>query len=144
MTSRIEHSAAPGAYEALRTLSHYLDASALPAELRELVKLRVSMINGCAFCIDMHWAELVAHGEPVERLYGLLTWDERPEYTPRERAALAWAEAVTRLATTDALFAELREHFTERDAADLTFTIAQINAWNRICAAFRTVPATAK
>jgi alkylhydroperoxidase family enzyme len=92
----------------------------------------------------MHWAELVARGERVERLYGLLTWDERPEYTPRERAALAWADAVTRLATTDALFAQLREHFDERDAADLTFAIAQINAWNRICAAFRSVPASAR
>jgi AhpD family alkylhydroperoxidase len=144
MTARIEMRAAPGAYEALRTLSHYLDKSALPAELRELVKLRVSMINGCAFCIDMHWAELVARGESVERLYGLLTWDERPEYTPRERAALAWADAVTRVATTDAQFAQVREHFDERDVADLTFTIAQINAWNRICAAFRSVPASAR
>lgn len=144
MTARIEHRAAPGAYEALRTLSHYLEASRVPAALLELVKLRVSMMNGCAFCIDMHWAALVASGEPVERLYGLLTWDERPEFTPRERAALAWAEAVTRITTTDAQFAQLREHFDERDAADLTFAIAQINAWNRICAAFRTVPASAK
>ena len=144
MTARIEMNAAPGAYEALRTLSHYLEKCSVPAEIRGLVKLRVSMTNGCAFCIDMHWAEAVARGEPVERLYGLLTWDERPEYTPRERAALAWADAVNRLETTDALFAQVREHFSERELADLTFSIAAMNAWNRICAAFRSVPASAR
>jgi AhpD family alkylhydroperoxidase len=137
---RIAFDVAPEAYEALRGLERYLARCGLPHELIELVKLRVSMINGCAFCTDMHWRRLREAGEPEPRLYGLGAWREAPGYSARERAALAWAEAVTALGAAgvpDAAYAEAEAAFTRKEIADLTWAVAAINAWNRVCAAFR-------
>jgi AhpD family alkylhydroperoxidase len=141
--ARISFDVAPEAREALRGLEKYLARSGLPLALVELVKLRVSSINGCAFCIDKHWRALRELGEPEPRLYALSAWREQPGYSPRERAALAWAESVTELGTNgvpDALFAELGAHFTPKEIVDLTYAIAAINAWNRLCVALQIAP----
>jgi AhpD family alkylhydroperoxidase len=98
-----------------------------------LVKLRVSQINGCACCIDMHWKDLRALGETEQRLYGLDAWEESPCYSERERAALEWAEAVTQVTqghVPDEVFARVRQHFSEKELADLTLAVTTINAWN--------------
>ena len=116
-------------------------------QLRELVKLRASQINGCAFCIDMHSKEARAAGETEQRLYGLTAWHEAPFYTARERAALEWAEAVTRLAdgpVRDDVFARAREHFSEKELVDLTYAVVSINAFNRLAVPFRSVPGSYK
>jgi len=142
-TARIPFEAAPEARDALRGLERYLAGASLPKLLIELVKLRVSTINGCTYCIDMHWRTLREAGEPEQRLYGLRTWREQSGYSPRERAALAWAESVTLVAETnvpDAVFAEVSAHFSEREIMDLTYAIAAINAWNRLCVALRIPP----
>src|SRR5262250_2940203 len=102
-----------------------------------------SQINGCAYCIDMHWKDLRAIGENEQRLYGLDAWAESPYYTDRERAALAWTEAVTRVADThvpDEVYEEVRKHFTEKELADLTLAVAAINAWNRLAISLRAEP----
>jgi AhpD family alkylhydroperoxidase len=133
----------PGPYDAMGALESYLAGCSLDHGLIHLVKLRVSQINGCAYCLDMHWKDLRALGESEQRLYGLDAWRESPYYTPRERAALAWAEAVTLVATSrvpDALYLEAREHFDERALGDLTLAVATINAWNRLSIAARDVP----
>ena len=112
----------------------------LEPSLRELVKLRASQINGCAYCIDMHWKDARAAGESEQRLYGLAAWQESPYYTDRERAAFAWTEAVTNLAdghVPDAAYDAARSHFSERELADLTWAVAAINAWNRVAIAAR-------
>ena len=132
--------AAPGAYRAMLGLENYLHACSLEAPLIHLVKLRVSQINGCAYCIDMHWKDLRAIGEGEQRLYSLDAWRETHFYTDRERAALGWAESVTRVADTqvpDDVFAEARRHFSETELVDLTLAIATINAWNRLAISFR-------
>lgn len=144
MKERLSFAVAPGAYEAKRALETYLATTALPRPLIELVKLRVSMMNGCAFCVDMHWVALRKAGESEARLYGLAAWREQEGYTARERAALAWAEAVTDVATShvpDVVYDHLRAHFDEKDAADLTYAVVSINGWNRLCVAFRQPPA---
>jgi AhpD family alkylhydroperoxidase len=110
-----------------------------------LVQLRASQINGCAYCIDMHWKDLFANGEQEQRLYSLDAWRECPYYTERERAALTWAEAVTVIAgahVPDAVYREVQPHFTEKELADLTFAVATINAWNRLSIAGRLIPGT--
>src|SRR3954466_11594064 len=135
--------AAPGAYKAMVGLEQYLHQCGLEESLLHLIKLRVSQINGCAYCIDMHWKDLRAIGETEQRLYGLDAWRESPYYTEPERAALAWAEAVTHVADTrvpDEVYEELRKHFSEKDVADLTLAVANINSWNRLNIALRTVP----
>ncbi len=112
-----------------------------------LVRLRASEINGCAYCIDMHWKDLRSSGETEQRLYGLDAWEESPYYTDRERAALAWTEAVTNLKdgrVPDEAYEKVRTVFTEKELADLTLGIAAINAWNRMNIAARTVPGTYK
>ena len=112
-----------------------------------LVRLRASEINGCAYCIDMHWKDLRFSGETEQRLYGLDAWEESPYYTDRERAALAWTEAVTNLRdgrVPDEAYEKVRTVFTEKELADLTLGIAAINAWNRMNIAARTVPGTYK
>ena len=137
--------AAPGVYQAMMGLGNYLHQSGLELSLIDLIALRASQINGCAYCIDMHWKDLRAGGENEQRLYGLDAWRESPYYTDRERAALAWTEAVTRVAegnVPDQVYEEARPHFNEKELADLTLAVASINAWNRLNIATRTVPGT--
>jgi len=143
MEVRISPAAAAGAVKAMLGLEHYLRTSELDESLRQLVKLRASQINGCAYCIDMHWKDLRALGENEQRLYSLDAWRECPFYTERERAALTWTEAVTRVAeghVPDADYEVVRAHFSEKELADLTLEIATINAWNRLNIAGRTEP----
>lgn len=133
--------AAAGGYHAMLGLESYLHTCGLEDGLISLVKLRVSQINGCAFCIDMHWKDLRALGETEQRLYSLDAWHECPWYTPRERAALLWAEAVTRLGdghVSDEVYRAVGEHFDEAGLSNLTLVVATINAWNRLVIASRT------
>lgn len=133
------------AYQAMRGLERYLHHSTIEPALLHLVKLRASQINGCAYCIDMHAKDLRALGDTEQRVYSLDAWDECPYYTDRERAALAWTEAVTHLVPArvpDAVYERVREQFSEREVADLTVLLATINAWNRLAIAARTTPGT--
>jgi AhpD family alkylhydroperoxidase len=141
------YTAAPGALKVLLGVEEYLQASRLEEKLQDLIKLRVSQINGCAYCIDMHWKDLRALGETEQRLYGLDAWEESPYYSERERAALAWAEAVTRIGeghVPDEVFERVRPHFSDRELADLTLAVTAINSWNRLSIAFRVSPGTYK
>jgi AhpD family alkylhydroperoxidase len=134
---------APEAYKALMALEQHVRANGLERALVHLVDLRVSQLNGCAFCIDMHSKDLRAEGETEQRVYALSAWRETPFYSDRERAALAWAEAVTMLGgdhVGDAIFAETRRHFEDRELVELTLAICTVNAWNRMIIAFRTLP----
>ena len=135
---------APEAMKAMYGLEAYLTTqSGLDHRLLHLLKLRASQINGCAFCIDMHWKDARAIGETEQRLYGLDAWREAPYYTDRERAALAWTEAVTLISTThapDQEYTALQKHFSEKEIVDLVYLIATINAWNRIAISLRAVP----
>jgi AhpD family alkylhydroperoxidase len=118
-------------------------SAGLEASLLELVKMRASQINGCAFCLDMHSRDARRAGESEARLYLLNGWREAPHYTARERAALAWTEALTLVAEThapDADYDGLKPHFTEAEIAQLTMVIVAINGWNRICVGFRVMP----
>src|SRR5262245_61725338 len=131
---------APGAVEAMLGIEKYLHESGLDRNLVNLIYLRSSQINGCAYCIDMHWKDLRAAGETEQRLYGLDAWAESPYYTDRERAALAWAEAVTRLEeghVPDPVFNAARRFFSEKELSDLTLCVVLINGWNRLNIAFR-------
>ena len=131
---------APGAYHAMLGLETYLHQCGLEIPLLHLIKLRASQINGCAYCIDMHWKDLRAIGESEQRLYGLDAWRESPYYSERERAALAWTEAVTLVASTqvpDAVYEEARRHFNEKEITNLTLAVATINAWNRLAISLR-------
>ena len=132
---------APEGIGAMRALEHYLNASSgLGASLLGLIRLRTSLINGCEFCIAMHGRELESHNEPEGRVRELPDWRASDAYTQRERAALAWTEAVTSIGVDhapDAMFDELREHFDEKEVVDLTIAIASINAWNRLAISFR-------
>jgi AhpD family alkylhydroperoxidase len=132
---------APGVYKAMVGLEVYLRNSGLDERLIDLVKLRASQINGCAFCIDMHWKDLRALGETEQRLYGLNAWRESPYYTNRERAALEWTEAVTLITeghVPDAVFEAVRPLFSTEELANLTLAVATINAWNRLAISART------
>ena len=144
MEPRIKYTqVAPEGYQAMRALDRYARSSGLEPALLELVKLRASQINGCAYCIDMHTKDARARGETEQRLYALSAWRETPFYTERERAALAWTEAVTLVAEThvpDSVFALTREQFAEKELVDLTLAIVAINGWNRLAISFRTVP----
>ena len=144
MKARFRYDAvSPNPYDAMDSLETYLAASAIEQPLLHLVKLRASQLNGCAYCIDMHWKDLRALGESEERLYGLDAWRESAQYSPRERAALAWTEAVTLIAADrvpDQVFDEVRGRFDERSLGDLTLAIATINAWNRLSIASRLAP----
>ena len=136
---------APEAYRAMKAMQDYVDATGLEHPLLELVKLRASYMNGCAYCVDMHTKDARAAGETEQRLYLLSAWRESPFYTEREQAALAWTEAVTRLAdggVSDEVFAQARAQFSEQELVELTMAIIAINGWNRINVAFRTVPGT--
>jgi AhpD family alkylhydroperoxidase len=139
------YQAAPGAMQALGALEGHIRNSGLEPSLIELVKTRASQINGCAFCIHMHTRDARARGESEERLYLLDAWRESPLYTERERAALAWTEAVTLVAQTrvpDAVFEQARRHLAEDELVELTLLVATINAWNRIAIGFRSVHPT--
>ncbi len=134
-----------GAHHALLELEKYLRECGLEEPLLNLVKLRASQINGCAYCLDMHWKDLRALGESEQRLYSLDAWQESPYYSDRERAALAWTEAVTRVSEThvpDEVYEEAKKHFSEKELADLTVAVANINSWNRMSIAARTAPGT--
>jgi AhpD family alkylhydroperoxidase len=141
MTVRIDCArVAPDAARAMIGLERYLATSRIEGPLRELVKLRASLLNGCAYCIDMHTKDARAHGEIEQRLYGLAAWRETPFYTQRERAALAWTDAVTLVSEThvpDDVFEAARAQFSEEELVDLTIVMVTINAWNRIAISFR-------
>ena len=146
MEPRIDYlKSARGAYHAMLGIEHYLQQCGLEESLQNLIKLRVSQINGCAYCIDMHWKDLRAAGEAEQRLYGLDAWEESPYYTERERAALTWAESVTNIQeghVPDGVFERVKEFFNDKELADLTLAVTAINSWNRLSIAARTVPGT--
>lgn len=148
MTQRMDYAAvSPDAYKAFGNVYAAVQKGALPKELIDLVYLRVSQINGCAFCIDMHSRELLLSGLTVDKLVLVPVWREAGTlFSPRERAALAWAESVTRVADTgvpDADYQAARAEFSDKELADLTYAIALMNAFNRFGVAFRPVPAAA-
>lgn len=133
----------PQGVHAMRGLERYTRECGLEPALLELVRMRASQINGCAYCLDMHSKDARAAGESEQRLYALNAWRETPFYTERERAALAWTEELTCIAereVPDELFEHVREHFAERELVDLTLAIVAINGWNRIAISFRSVP----
>ena len=137
------YQAAPESIKALTAVETQIQSSGLEQSLIELVRTRASQINGCAFCINMHTLDARKHGETEQRLDLLNAWREAPPYTDRERAALAWTEAVTLISEThapDDAYEELRKHFSEAEAVNLTMLIGTINAWNRLAIAFRAVP----
>ena len=137
--------AAPGAARAMGELEHYVAQCGLERSLLELVKVRASQINGCAYCIDMHWKDARAAGETEQRLYSLSAWHEAPFYTDRERAALRWTEVLTRLSqedVSDDVYDEARRSFSEEELVNLTMAVIAINGWNRLVISFRTVPGT--
>ena len=144
MKSRMNfYQAAPDTMKALMALESQVQASGLEQSLIELVKTRASQINGCAYCINMHTQDARKHGETEARLYLLNAWRESPGYTERERAALAWTEAVTLISETrapDDVYEDVRAQFSESETVNLTMLIATINAWNRIAISFRAVP----
>jgi AhpD family alkylhydroperoxidase len=144
MQERIHYAkVSPGAYHALLGLEKYLKECGLEESLLNLIKLRASQINGCAYCLDMHWKDLRAIGESEQRLYSLDAWQESPYYSGRERAALAWTEAVTRVSEThvpDEVYQETKKYFNEKELADLTVAVAAINLWNRLGIAARSTP----
>jgi AhpD family alkylhydroperoxidase len=133
---------ASGLTRAMLALQHEVEASGLERSLLELMKIRASQINGCAYCIDMHTKDARALGETEQRIYALSAWHEAPFFSERERAALAWTDAVTRVADThvpDEVYAEVRTQFSEDEIVALTFALVAINGWNRLSVAFRAV-----
>jgi AhpD family alkylhydroperoxidase len=137
------YQAAPETMKALMALENQIVASGLELSLIELVKTRASQINGCAFCVNMHTQDARKRGETEQRLYLLNAWRESPGYTDRERAALAWTEAVTLISEThapDDVYTEVRAHFSEAETVNLTMLIATINSWNRLSISFRAMP----
>jgi AhpD family alkylhydroperoxidase len=148
MTERITLQDVPkGFADGLMKSEMYLKKSSLDHKTLELVKYRVSQINGCAFCLDMHHKEAIALGETEQRLHSIAAWRECPYYNEKEKAALAFAEALTHISgrdIDDALYQSLTNVFSKEEIADLTLGIAQINSWNRINRAFHTVPGNYK
>jgi AhpD family alkylhydroperoxidase len=136
---------APGAVKTMLGVEAYLAKCGLERRLLHLVKMRASQINGCAYCLDMHSKDARAEGETEQRLYALDAWHETPFYTQRERAALAWTDALTLVAQThapDDVYQAARAEFSEQELADLTLAVVAINGWNRISIGFRTEPGT--
>ncbi len=148
MQPRLDYGkAAPGALRAMLALGKYTETCGLERSLLELLKTRASQINGCAYCIDMHTQDARANGETEQRLYALDAWRETPFFTDRERAALAWTEAITRISdghAPDYVFEQARAHFTDEELVNLTMAIIAINGWNRLAIGFRSVPGTYK
>jgi AhpD family alkylhydroperoxidase len=146
MDQRINYGkVAPEGIRALDGLETYLRGSGLDPGLLDLIKTRASQLNGCAYCIDMHTKDARAASETEQRLYALSAWQETPFYTDRERAALTWTEAVTLISqgsVPDALYEEVRRHFSEKELVDLTLALVAINGWNRLGISFRAVPGT--
>jgi AhpD family alkylhydroperoxidase len=144
MFDRVRYAKAfPEGIHALLNLGNVVKASGLEPSLLHLVYTRASLLNGCAYCIDMHTKDARAAGETEQRLYALAAWREGPFFTDRERAALAWTEALTNIQqghASDEVFAEARAQFDEAELVKLTLAITQINAWNRIAIAFRAEP----
>ncbi len=144
MGQRLDYrSLAPDGLKALAGLEAYVRGSGLEHSLLELVKTRVSQINGCAYCLDMHTKDARAAGESEQRLYALSAWRETPFFSARERAALAWAEALTRVADgpiEDALYESARQQFGDKELVDLTLAVIAINGWNRLAIPFRAEP----
>jgi AhpD family alkylhydroperoxidase len=141
MESRIKlDKAAPGAFQAMLALEKYLHDCGLEPSLLNLVRLRASQINGCAYCLDMHSKDARAAGETEQRLYLLNAWREAPCYSEHERAALTWTEALTKISedhVPDAVYNSVRELFKEKELADLSLAIVAINGWNRLAISFR-------
>ena len=141
MESRLNYaSVSPGALQAMLGLEGYARSSGLEPALLELVRMRASQINGCAYCLDMHSKDARAGGESEQRLYVLSAWREAPFYSDQERAALAWAEALTLIAhdeIDDELYDDVRAHFSEKELVDLSMAIIAINGWNRLAISFR-------
>jgi AhpD family alkylhydroperoxidase len=139
--TRIDYNkVAPGGVRAVYALEQYLRTTELPHALVELVKLRASLMNGCAYCVDMHTKDARAKGETEQRLYAVPVWRETPFFSPRERAALAWTEAVTEIGhggVSDELYDEARAQFSDKELVDLTVAVIAINAWNRLAVTFR-------
>ena len=133
----------PEASRALYGLETAIRNSGLDHSLLGLIKLRASQINGCAFCVDMHWKDSRAEGETEERLYMLSAWEEATVYSDRERAAIALTESVTKVSEThvpDEVYDEAKKHFSDKELANVVFAIVAINAWNRLAITFRSEP----
>jgi AhpD family alkylhydroperoxidase len=133
----------PAAYKAMAGLQAYVDQSGLERSLLELVKIRASQLNGCAFCLVMHTTDARKLGESDERMHLLNAWREAPVFSERERAALAWTEALTLITeghVPDDVYEQARRHFSEKELVDLTAAIVVINGWNRVAIAFRATP----
>jgi AhpD family alkylhydroperoxidase len=141
MSARINYlAAAPAALKPLRAVGEYLAAEKFDPKLKALIELRVSQINGCAFCLDLHSHELRALGESQQRIDTLIAWEETTFFTERECAALAWAEAITLISEThapDDVYEEAKKHFSDKELVDLTLVVTNMNAWNRLSIGFR-------
>jgi AhpD family alkylhydroperoxidase len=143
MEARIDYlRASPDAGRAMRSLEDYVDGCGLEVSLLDLVKLRASILNRCAYCIDMHTKDARSRNETEQRLLALVAWQETPFYTERERAALAWTDAVTHVShgVSDDVYQQARRHFGEKELVDLTLAIIAINGWNRLAIPFRKPP----
>lgn len=147
MTQRINYiQQSPELFRKFLEFSNQLKDSAIEQSIRDLVSIRASQINGCGFCVDMHVKEARLHGERELRLHHLAIWRESTLFAPRERAALAWTEALTKLSepgVPDDIYEQVRTQFSEKELSDLTYEVMSINAWNRANVAFRTVPGSA-
>ncbi|MGG1947653.1 carboxymuconolactone decarboxylase family protein [Trinickia sp. NRRL B-1857] len=145
MQTRLDfYKANPNAVKALMALEQQIGKSSLENSLKELVRLRASQINGCAYCVDMHTADARKNGETERRLATVVVWRETPFFTDRERAALAWTEALTLVSidhVPDAVWENVRPHFADDELVDLTMLVCAINSWNRLAISFRKMPA---
>lgn len=141
MQARMDYrKVAPDAVTAMLGVEQYVRTCGLERPLIEIIKLRASQINGCAYCVDMHTKDARAGGETEQRLYAVSVWQEAPFFSERERAALAWTEAVTEISrghVPDSVYELAKAHFTEKELADLTMAVVAINGWNRLAVSFR-------
>lgn len=146
MKPRIDYKqVAPAAFQAMRAFETFVHSCGLEPTLLELIKIRASQINGCAYCLDMHTKDTRAQGETEQRIYALNAWRETPFFTEKERAALAWTEAVTQVAESqvpDEVYELARKYFDARELVNVTAAIIAINGWNRLAISFRSVPGT--
>ncbi|MGH7640556.1 MAG: carboxymuconolactone decarboxylase family protein [Candidatus Dormibacteria bacterium] len=136
---RVNYQELPGAMEAMQQLSQVSHSAGIEPELLELIKVRASQINGCAFCLDMHSKDALARGETTQRLLGVAAWEEAPYYSERERSALRWCECLTllpKLRAPEEVFSQLQRNFTEKEILALTMEIVAINGWNRLAVGF--------
>jgi AhpD family alkylhydroperoxidase len=125
-----------GALKSLFGVGGYLKKSPIGEELKTLIAFKVSQINGCAYCLDMHYKEARAKGETEQRMYGLSAWRESPYYTERERAAFAWAEAVVKCEVPDEVYSEVKKQFSDEELVDLTLAVSLTNTWNQLNISF--------